>query len=103
MENLDKMVTAGAESFDDIADERFREMLKAAAFSLLQQLRDDFIKNDCMACGGNWTRMILSGIKRRWPEFWDSLPNKNYDFLEAVDIVDNKLIADYLQQNPISD
>ena len=55
MANLDKIVAAGVESFDDIKDDCFRDLMKAAAFSILHELRDNFIKHDCTACGGNWT------------------------------------------------
>jgi len=103
MENLDKIVAAGVECFDDIDDDCFKEMMKAAAFSLMQQLREEFIKNDCRACGGNWTAMVLSGIEKRWPEYYDSMPDKRYNFPEVVKISDNKLIAEYLLQHPIYD
>lgn len=103
MANLDKIVAAGVESFDDIKDDCFRDLMKAAAFSILQQLREEFIKNDCTACGGNWTAMILTGIKKRWPEYFESMPDKSYNFIEAIEISDNKLIAEYLLQHPISD
>lgn len=101
MANLDKIVAAGVESFDDIKDDCFRDLMKAAAFSILHELRDNFIKHDCTACGGNWTAMILTGIERRWPEYYKSMPDKSYTFFEAINIADNKLLADYLLEHPI--
>lgn len=35
----------------------------------------DFLK-ECVACGGNWGGMLLSGIKRLRPEVWDAIPEK---------------------------
>lgn len=31
--------------------------------------------NHCIACGGNWTRMILTGVKKLYPDVWDSIPD----------------------------
>lgn len=29
----------------------------------------------CTACGGDWGRMFLSGIKELFPTVWDAIPN----------------------------
>lgn len=29
----------------------------------------------CIACGGNWGAMILTGIKELYPEIWDMIPD----------------------------
>ena len=29
----------------------------------------------CSACGGNWGGMLLTGIKRLYPEVWDAIPD----------------------------
>lgn len=36
---------------------------------------DDFLDN-CIACGGDWGGMLLSGIRRLYPEVWEAIPNK---------------------------
>lgn len=28
----------------------------------------------CIACGGNWGGMLLSGIRKLYPEVWDAIP-----------------------------
>ena len=28
----------------------------------------------CTACGGNWCGMLLSGIRKLYPEVWDAIP-----------------------------
>ena len=34
----------------------------------------------CIACGGNWGGMLLSGIKRLFPMVWDAIPNDMGDY-----------------------
>lgn len=43
---------------------------------------DEFL-DKCTACGGNWTAMILSGIKNVAPEVYAALPDASYRFDEA--------------------
>lgn len=35
---------------------------------------DAFLK-ECTCCGGNWGGMILTGIKKVFPEVWEAIPN----------------------------
>jgi hypothetical protein len=35
---------------------------------------DDFL-NHCVACGGNWGGMLLSGIKELFPDVWELIPD----------------------------
>lgn len=93
---LDKEIEEGVAAFNDFEDAYCIEMLKAVATRTLQLLRYEFIKNDCTACGCTWTAMILSGIKKRWPEYYETMPDKSYSFVEVIEIVDNKLLADRL-------
>ena len=39
--------------------------------------------DNCTACGGNWTAMLMSGIKRLFPEYWEKMPDKEYDINEV--------------------
>jgi len=44
--------------------------------------------SSCNACGGNWTAMLLSGIKTSFPDTYDKLdPNKKFTFIEVVEIL----------------
>lgn len=46
----------------------------------------EFLSN-CTACGGNWSAMIMSGIRECFPERYDSMPNnKEYDLFELMQI-----------------
>lgn len=40
----------------------------------------EYLSNHCTACGGNWTQMLMSGIKSTFPKLWDSMPDKTYSF-----------------------
>ena len=31
--------------------------------------------NECTACGGNWGGMLLTGIRKLWPEVYESIPD----------------------------
>lgn len=35
---------------------------------------DKFL-NECVACGGNWGGLLLTGVKRLYPEVWDAIPD----------------------------
>lgn len=54
--------------------------------------RDEFMK-ECTACGGNWTRMILTGIESFDPKLFERLPDITYEFDEVVFIM-NHLCSD---------
>lgn len=39
----------------------------------------------CIACGGNWGGMLLSGIKQLRPEVWDKIPeNMGHDAIIPI-------------------
>lgn len=42
--------------------------------------------NSCTACGGNWAAMLMSGIKRNFPEYYKDMPEKEYEFDELFEI-----------------
>ena len=45
-----------------------------------------FLSN-CNACGGNWSAMIMSGIRKCFPEQYNSMPSdKQYDMFELMQI-----------------
>lgn len=57
-----------------------------------EKMMNDFIKNDCVACGGNWSAMIISGMKNRFWWLYDELDdNREYSFFELIDIVYNAI------------
>lgn len=40
---------------------------------LHEMLATEFLQH-CTACGGNWNKMFLSGIKELWTTVWDAIP-----------------------------
>ena len=36
---------------------------------------NQFLDN-CTACGGNWSGMLLTGINELWPNVWNAIPDK---------------------------
>ena len=59
-----------------------------------KKMMDDFIKNDCVGCGGNWSAMIISGMKYSHKFWWlyDELEDdRSYSFFELCDMVYNAI------------
>lgn len=46
----------------------------------------DFL-DKCTACGGNWTQMLMSGIKELYPDYWKDMPDKVYEFEDVITIL----------------
>lgn len=49
---------------------------------------DEFL-NGCTLHGGNWSAMIMSGIKEFFPEYYESMEDKDYEFTELIEIIRN--------------
>lgn len=68
-----------------------------------EKMMNDFIKNDCVACGGNWSAMLISGIKRRFWWLYDEMEDdRQYDFFELADMVYTEIdarIANNIREN----
>lgn len=56
----------------------------------------DFAKK-CTACGGNWTRMFMTGIEELYPKTWAAMPDVNYGFMDIMKILD-KLGVDFKEE-----
>lgn len=53
---------------------------------------DEFLHH-CTACGGNWTAMIMTGIKAVAPDVYASMPERTYEF-DEVCFIANHLCED---------
>lgn len=62
------------------------ELLEAIEAEHTTMLGADFVKS-CYACGGNWTRMFMTGIKELFPKTWMALPYVTYGFLDICEIL----------------
>lgn len=40
---------------------------------------DEFLTH-CTACGGNWGGMLLTGIRKFYPEVWEAIPDNMTHF-----------------------
>lgn len=49
---------------------------------------DEFLGH-CTACGGNWTAMLMTGIKEVAPQVYEKLPDRDFDFNELCFIVNH--------------
>ena len=49
-------------------------LMKACLAEKTPMTFDQFLDH-CTACGGNWGGMLLTGIRKLWPEVWDIIPN----------------------------
>lgn len=54
-----------------------------ATLDITPKSLDSFWKH-CIACGGDWSAMILTGIKELYPEIWDMIPDKMGKFAFSV-------------------
>lgn len=52
---------------DAVAEEIIRAEIKPMKF-------DIFLVHHCFACGGDWGKMLLSGVHKLYPEVWDAIP-----------------------------
>lgn len=48
----------------------------------------EFLHDHCIACGGNWTQMLMTGIQKLWPESLDKYPDDHeFEFVEVMRIL----------------
>ena len=47
--------------------------------------------DNCYASGGNWTSMLISGIKNLFPDYYEAMPEKKYSWEEVIHILNNDL------------
>lgn len=52
------------------------DVLVAACLAEKKQMTFNEFLDNCIACGGNWGGMLLSGIDKLWPDIWEIIPEK---------------------------
>ena len=52
----------------------------------------------CTAQGGNWTKMLMTGIKEVFPEYWEAMPDKTYEFQDILQILRDDLKVDFSEE-----
>lgn len=51
---------------------------------------DEFL-NHCFMQGGNWAKMLMTGIKNLFPEYFEEMEDRTYTFEELCNILVNDL------------
>ena len=50
-----------------------------------------FVRDNGIACGGNWAGMFMSAVKNGLPETFEKMEDKEYSFEELYDIIDKEI------------
>lgn len=51
------------------------EVVDLALNTETQKMTSKEFLSHCVACGGDWGGMLLSGIKALYPQVWDAIPD----------------------------
>ena len=52
----------------------------------------EFINKHGLACGGEWSQMAMSAIRRGLPDIFKKMKDKEYDFFELLEIIADNII-----------
>ena len=72
------------EEFRSEAEDFLRKHWKESAGNVIFECRNivpygrkiaDFLKDECVACGGDWGKLLLSGIKKVFPNVYEAIPD----------------------------
>lgn len=58
----------------------------------------DFVNEHAVACGGNWGQMLMSAIKNGLPDVYAGLEDREYEFVELVEIIESHLDSGIFDQ-----
>lgn len=50
-----------------------------------------FVREHAVACGGDWTAMLMSAIRDGMPEVWATMQPREYTFVELWNIIEENL------------
>lgn len=59
-----------------VNEEWGEEVVKAAWVIKKTPMTFNEFLNHCTCCGGNWGGMLLSGVRKLYPDVWDAVPNE---------------------------
>jgi len=65
---LDSFDTIRERWGDAVAEEIIKAKCKPMSFN-------DYLSNHCIACGGDWGKLLLSGVHELYPEVWNAIPD----------------------------
>jgi hypothetical protein len=70
-------IIAGAQNtLIDLWGEDGKKVIEACFNSNTKEMTTDEFLDNCIACGGNWGGMFLSGIERLYPAVYDAIPDQ---------------------------
>jgi hypothetical protein len=47
----------------------------------------DFVKQHAVACGGDWSAMLMSAIKSGLPEVFQKMEDRSWSFVELFEVI----------------
>lgn len=50
-----------------------------------------FIKRQGVACGGNWSAMLMSAIEHGLPKVFEAMEDRSFDFSELFGLIEANL------------
>lgn len=62
------------EALDTVRNEWGDEVVVYACMAQKTKMSFKDFLDQCTACGGNWGGMLLSGVRRLYPDVWDAIP-----------------------------
>lgn len=62
------------EALDTVRNEWGDEVVVYACMAQKTKINFKDFLDLCTACGGNWGGMLLSGVRRLYPDVWDAIP-----------------------------
>lgn len=51
-----------------------------------------FIKKHAIACGGNWSAMLMSAIENGLPDVYQQMEDRSYSFVELYEILESHVL-----------
>lgn len=64
-------------------------VVTACYYSRKEVMSNKAFLDNCTACGGDWGAMLLTGIKRLFPQVWEAIPNEMgmYAFIVLLNVL----------------
>lgn len=70
-------------------EENGKKVVTACYYSRKKVMSNKEFLDNCTACGGDWGAMLLTGIKRLFPQVWEAIPNDMgmYAFIVLLNVL----------------
>ena len=64
------------EALDNVRNEWGDAVVACACMAQKTKMNFKDFLDLCTACGGNWGGMLLSGVRRLYPDVWNAIPDE---------------------------